>query len=315
MENMDQLVSVILVSFNGEAYLQKAIESVLNQSYKNFEFLLVDNGSHDDTRSIMKGFQKKDSRIRVITYDKNISRTPCYNEMVPLAKGKLIFEMCDDDIMLPDRLRGLLKFMIENPELHMANSLFYYIDESDRILAKNHTPHVDKEWWKKVVAVGGLINLPTPGMTYWKASFIEVGGYRPKFWPADDLEFATRFAMSGKAVATLDKVLLHYRIHSQSVMAKEFLDASWKCKWLLHCVQKRKLGKEEISFEEFMHIQKKKPLLTKVQWYMNIYGDKFYREAGLLFGKRKYLSFFFFISLSFLMIPSSVIKKIRQQML
>ena len=114
------LVSVIMNCFNGEKYLREAIESILNQTYKDFEFLINDDGSTDQTLSIIQEYAKKDQRIVPLTQE-NIGLTKSLNKCICMAQGKYVARMDADDVSLPHRFETQLPWLEEkgHPALTM----------------------------------------------------------------------------------------------------------------------------------------------------------------------------------------------------
>ena len=100
---MSELISVILPVYNGEKYLKESIESILNQTYTNFEFIIIDDGSKDSSLEIIKEYEKEDERIIVISRE-NKGLVASLNEGIATAKGKYIARMDADDVSLSERL-------------------------------------------------------------------------------------------------------------------------------------------------------------------------------------------------------------------
>ncbi len=109
-------VSVIMAVYNSEKSIHTAIESILNQTYKDFEFIIVDDGSSDNSYEIIKKYANNDTRIRLIKNDNNIGLTKSLNKAIKQAKGQIIARQDDDDISLPDRLSLQVKFLEKNPD-------------------------------------------------------------------------------------------------------------------------------------------------------------------------------------------------------
>src|ERR1700720_4672159 len=109
-------ISVVMSVFNGEAFLGQAIESILDQSFLDFEFLIVDDGSTDSTPKIISDYAHRDKRLRVVTHD-NKRRAESLNIGIGLASGRYIARMDADDVALPPRLEKQIEFMEQNPEV------------------------------------------------------------------------------------------------------------------------------------------------------------------------------------------------------
>lgn len=112
----DTLISVIMSVYNGEKYVSEALESILNQTHKNIEFIIIDDGSKDKTFEIIKEYASKDKRVKIVKNSINIGLTKSLNHAIRYSKGKFIARQDDDDISLSKRLEIQLDFLQKNPE-------------------------------------------------------------------------------------------------------------------------------------------------------------------------------------------------------
>lgn len=128
------LISVILPVYNGEDHLIECIESILNQTFKEFEFIIVDDASTDSTVQLLKDFAKKDYRITIITHEVNQKQTAAANTAIKNANGKYLARMDADDLALPNRLEQQVTFMEENPNIGLLGSWVDIIDNDGKIL-------------------------------------------------------------------------------------------------------------------------------------------------------------------------------------
>ena len=122
MKNDRPEISVIMSVFNGEKYFSEAIESILNQTFTNFEFLVIDDCSKDDSFNILNTYAEKDSRIRLFRNNKNQGLANSLNILVKKTKGKLVARMDADDISLPDRLEKQYKYCMNDPKLAICGT-------------------------------------------------------------------------------------------------------------------------------------------------------------------------------------------------
>ena len=127
------LISVILPVYNGEEHLTECIESVLSQTYDNFEFIIVDDASTDNTPQILKKFAIRDNRIKVITHAINQKQTVAANTACHNARGKYIARMDADDIALPHRFKEQVGFMQKNSDIGILGSWIQIINENGKI--------------------------------------------------------------------------------------------------------------------------------------------------------------------------------------
>jgi len=128
------IVSVILPVYNGETHLVECIESVLNQTYKNLEFIIVDDASTDDTPIILQDYSKRDSRIIVIRHKVNKKQTVSANTAIKNAIGKYLARMDADDVALPQRFAKQAQFLEDNPQIGMVGSWFNTINGNGKII-------------------------------------------------------------------------------------------------------------------------------------------------------------------------------------
>jgi glycosyltransferase involved in cell wall biosynthesis len=148
------LVSVLMPVYNGEEYLNIAIDSILNQTFTNFEFLIINDGSTDNTDNIILSYT--DQRIRYIKNEQNLKLIATLNKGILLAKGKYIARMDADDISLPQRLEKQINFLENNPQIGLCGTFMktlgntkdytigYEVNSDNikfRLLFDTHFPH------------------------------------------------------------------------------------------------------------------------------------------------------------------------------
>lgn len=132
------LVSVVMLTYQRADIVPNAIQSILNQSYKNFEFIILNDGSTDNTADVIKGYT--DSRIRYYENSKNMGISYSRNRVLSLAKGKYIMVMDDDDISLPDRMQKQVDFLEMHPDItvvsgQLKDSIWPVISADTNLLA------------------------------------------------------------------------------------------------------------------------------------------------------------------------------------
>jgi glycosyltransferase involved in cell wall biosynthesis len=130
------LISVVMPVFNAEKFLAYAIESILNQTYPDFEFIIIDDGSTDDSLEIINKYEKQDDRIKVIINNGNIGLAKSLNKGIELAKGKYIARMDADDISLPERFEKQISFLENNPSIGVLGTSFKLIDGKNIVQRK-----------------------------------------------------------------------------------------------------------------------------------------------------------------------------------
>ena len=127
------ILSVLMPVFNSELFVAEAIESILNQTFKDFEFLILDDASTDKSFEIIKDFGKRDSRIKVCQNEKNLGVVESRNKLINLSKGKYIAWLDSDDIAIKTRLEKQVNFLEEHPEIGMVGA---WLIKSDKFCNK-----------------------------------------------------------------------------------------------------------------------------------------------------------------------------------
>lgn len=207
------MVSVLMPVYNGGKYLAEAVESILNQTYQDFEFLVLDDGSTDDTLKQLHQYAAMDSRLRVIARD-HLGLGTTQRELVHYAKGEFIAHMDADDIALPGRFELQVAFLRRNPKVVCVGGAFQMIDSAGRFLTTLTPPQTDLEIQQLMLSGHTAINHPTVMMRL--AAIRLVGGYDSEYDLAEDLDLWLRLGEVGE-MANLADVLLKYRLHDKSI--------------------------------------------------------------------------------------------------
>ncbi len=135
--SQEPLVSVLMPCYNAELYLREAIDSVIGQSYKNLEILLIDDGSKDKTKEIIVEYAGRDSRIIPIFNEKNLGLIRTLNKGVSLASGEFVARMDADDISGLNRIENIISAFYQQPELDVISASFFYLSPEGKVLRRN----------------------------------------------------------------------------------------------------------------------------------------------------------------------------------
>lgn len=307
-------VSVIISVLNGEKFIREAIQSVLEQSHQDFELILIDDGSTDNTLQIMQEFASVDHRI-IIDSHENIGMAGSVNRALKSAKHDLVARMDGDDVMLKDRLKKQVRFMVENSHIACISCLANYINEDGKNIGRTYSDLKSVTDGLRYMEKNEPIGLLHSGVMYRKQAVIAVGGYRGSFWPADDIDLWNRLHENGYNIIVLQEILVNYRLHNTSVITSGFEMSRKKFDWLRHCMMLRRSGKKEISLEEFLTEYNKRSYFYRVNKIRKNFSKYYYRNAAFSFASRKYFAFLKDILLAFCLQPSYVVPKIIKQKL
>jgi hypothetical protein len=214
------LVSVVMVVCNVERFLGEAIESILGQSYREFEFVIVDFGSTDKSKEIISSYAAKDSRINLHEIS-HCGLAEARNQACLLAQGQYIAIMDADDISMPERLAWEVEFMEGHPQVGVVGGAVDWIDAAGRSLqstwAALHPPVGNREI---LAALQNENQFWQPSVLMRRTAFAAAGGYREAFAPAEDYDLWLRISEKFE-MANLRQVVLKYRIHPGQVSMRK----------------------------------------------------------------------------------------------
>jgi glycosyltransferase involved in cell wall biosynthesis len=312
--NMSPLVSVILPVYNQEKYIVETIEGILNQSFQNFELVILDDGSTDQSARIIRLFAAKDTRIRAF-FKSNSGKSNATNYLVSKAKGEWCAFLDADDVMLPERLERQVAFHQANPSIDASSSNCCYINENGNLFGKQRYPGLETiPHYKKSIRNGQFITCSFTGLMVSKSAFLETGGLITKFEPCEDYEFLNRFADKGFVVLVIPEVLMKYRIHPNAITVREPILVRDTISFVKHSITLRRGGKPEISFEEFLIVQNGYSWWKRIDRKRFNYSIIFFRSAGFAILSKKYFSFAWNITSSLVLSPNYVLKKLKNHL-
>lgn len=196
--------------WNGETFLARAIKSILDQSYKEFEFIIIDDSSDDGTPAILNQFAGRDSRIKLLHNETNLGVATSLNRAIEVAEGDYIVRQDDDDISLPNRIEVQLSFLDDHPEVGVLGSVAEVIDEDERSLGLYTMPgaHHLIAWSFAI----GLNAIPHPTAMMRTGVVKGVEGYNADFTTGLDYDLWTRL-MGETRFANLPDTLVRLCLH------------------------------------------------------------------------------------------------------
>jgi glycosyltransferase involved in cell wall biosynthesis len=209
MTELKPRISVLMAVYNGEKYLKEAIDSVLNQTFADFEFIIVNDGSTDSSQKIIKSYS--DPRIRLIDNEKNLGLMKSLNKGIKLANGEFIARMDGDDICFSERFEKQLKFLEKHPEIGVLGSQVVNIDQSGKEL-KISTKFIEPELIKWCSVFSCPLLHPTVMV---RADLLKNNLYDESYNQAEDFELWSRL-LDLTSFANLKEPWLYYRTHKQS---------------------------------------------------------------------------------------------------
>jgi glycosyltransferase involved in cell wall biosynthesis len=209
------IISVIMSVYNNIEYIEDAVDSILNQTYRDFEFIILEDGSNDGSREKLIEYSEQDARIKLIQNEKNKGLTKNLNHGLDIAQGKYIARMDGDDIAMPTRFEEQVKHFEADGELVLIGTGYYTIDNN----TERYRLTLDS-YDKKVTTWLSIFTPPLmhPSSMYRK-SLMELGlRYDEKTFPAEDFDFWSRIMQHGTCYL-IPKPLIDYRLHDNNISA------------------------------------------------------------------------------------------------
>ena len=207
------LVSVLTTAYNAEKYLSASIQSILNQSYKEIEYVVYDDCSTDSTFKVMMDFQAKDKRIIAIKGEKKLSIPECRNKLIHLAKGKYIAWQDADDISMPYRIAEQVALMESKPDIGICGGYLEFISHTGQSTSMRMYHTDDRELRRHIFRYSPVAQ---PAAMIRRSLFQVVGDYNKKYFVSQDLDMSFRIGQVSK-FANVPRVLVQYREHDQSI--------------------------------------------------------------------------------------------------
>lgn len=205
------LISVIIPVFNGQNTIQRTIESVLNQTFEDYELIIINDGSTDSTEEVIS--QIPDPRIKVFNYS-NSGPSASRNRGIDIASGKYISFIDADDLWTSDKLEKQLYKLEENPQAKIAYSWTNYIDEFDKFLYPGSHITANGNVYEKLLLNNFIENGSNP--LIYRQALIEVGGFDESLFAAEDLDVWFKLAIKYEFVAVPSPQIL-YRVSTNSL--------------------------------------------------------------------------------------------------
>jgi len=200
--------------YNGERYLREAAESILNQTYTDFEFIIIDDGSRDGTWELLSSFN--DPRIRLVCNEKNMGLTQSLNKGIQMSRGDYLARQDADDISTPERLALQMRFLEEHPDVGVLGTWVAYVDEQGQRIGTWATPGSPLlvSW---SLLFGNCIAHPSVIV---RRSLLRQGmRYRAEIPYAQDYELWVRLNTKTR-LANLTEVLYWRRVHDEMISVK-----------------------------------------------------------------------------------------------
>jgi len=208
-------VSVIMSVYNGMPFLEEAVKSVLGQTYKNFEFIIIDDASTDESWNYLQ--KLRDKRVKITKNEKNMGLAASLNIALKRAQGDYVARMDADDVSLPKRFQVQIEYMQLNPLVDMCGTWVDLIDKEGNVLGEKKYPTTNKAIKKSLVYYSPIVH---PTLIIKSNVLRQLNGYNPKFDMAEDYELLSR-AKNKFRMSNVPQKLLLWRLEEERRSRRE----------------------------------------------------------------------------------------------
>lgn len=213
------MVTVLLAVHNGERYLNLAIDSILNQSYPDFELLIGFNGTTDNSRDIVDSFS--DNRIKIFDYRGEKGKAKTLNKLLKEVKSDWVALQDDDDIWLKNKLEIQLQY---TEKYDVIGTFINYINETGHIIGQPHLSNKSEDI--KRLSLAGANQVANTSAIFKKQDAISVDGWNEDLDGIEDFDFWLKLLRSGKLFYNVPKYLVKHRLHQNSSFNTKTYDIS-----------------------------------------------------------------------------------------
>lgn len=233
MEKDNLLVSIVIPVHNGQEHIKEALDSCINQTYPTLEIIVVDDKSQDNTLNILREYEQKDSRIKVLAVEKQNGLGNVINIGIRESNGKYIARMDADDIMYPDRLVKQVEYLESNPNCVALGGQIDIIDKDGNVIGHREYALKNEDLKKNRFLFQPFAH---PAVTLRKDTLEEIGLYPENMWKVEDVKLFLILSTKGE-FANLEDTVLKYRVtfktESQSKMLDHFKKTNEVRKWAI----------------------------------------------------------------------------------
>lgn len=302
------MISVTMPAYNASKYIRETLDSLLAQTYKDFEIIVVDDGSTDDTVQIVEEYVKKDDRVRLIKNEHG-GVSVARNTGVEAAKYPWVAIMDSDDIAMPNRLERQLEEATKDPEVVLWASHVLNIGPNGEKIDIDHKGPASKEEFHKIRAEGGSMDLKHPTIMFRREDGLKVGGYDSRFDSAEDAEFFERMADLGPVVS-IPEPLVGYRRHGSSLTMNKFAFQVMVTRYLVVRNQARLNNTTAPTWEAYQEDYKNLDPLTRLQYSMDDRSRMYWRLASMQYSSHNYPMTVFYVLLSLVFNPMLILGRL-----
>ena len=307
-------LTVVMSVFDGERYVAQAARSTLAQTFTDFEFIVVDNGSTDGTNEVLNALAATDPRLMVVSNPQPGNYAEGRAVGIAMAKTEWVALMDADDICHPARLERQVAFIDSQADgLGALGTWARYIDAQGNVVGQMRTGPADLAEFQARFRAREPLVLLDPSAVFHRPSYLAVGGYRPDAAPAADIDLWYRIAELGRPILALPEILMDYRVHSGSESTNRHLLQRRKTHYINYNMRRRRDGSSEIGWREF-EADVWKRMSYRIPRLCRDLGFVYFRRAAMRFAAGRYVRAAALLLAATLLHPGLAGKRIAAQL-
>jgi glycosyltransferase involved in cell wall biosynthesis len=214
--SQEPLVSVVIPTFNRNKFIERCVRSILDQTYKNVECIVMDGGSNDGTVETLRRLASEDPRVRYVS-EPDDGEVYATNKGIDLAKGEIVGVQASDDFYEKDAIESAVRFLLENRELIGASGDARYVDEKGNSLNRGvitYRGEMSKKTVRRILILRHKSTFCCHGAFFgWRDRLRKHGKFDPNFSVMPDLEFYSRLLRNGERIGCIPRIQYNFTIH------------------------------------------------------------------------------------------------------
>jgi glycosyltransferase involved in cell wall biosynthesis len=306
---MTPQISIVMPVYNGEAFLRESLNSIICQTFSDFELIVIDDGSTDRTSAILSGCN--DPRLRVARLE-HAGLPAALNEGLRLARAEWIARIDHDDLMVPNRLERQLAYLSEHPELAGAGSYYQIIDETGTHRGSKELPLRTLEELRSYLESGGRLIYPHPTMMFKRSAASSLGGYSLEYRKCEDVDLFLRMVERGHHLLIQPEYLTKFRYHSRSYSGDNMRLQFHFLEIIFGNYQRRVANQPEIGVEEYFNSLKHKSLVERLALEAQVRSKMMMRRHDMAEARGSKYAGIVFLLLAAILNPVPAIRKLRR---
>lgn len=307
----DFSVTVLMSAYNAEKYVCKTIESVLKQTFSDFKFLIIENGSKDATRTLLHEFEERDTRIEVIYLSENIGLSGALNLGLSKISSHWVARIDADDLWYPQKLERQMNFLFSNDNYSLLASWVDYININGDVIGTSKEDLISWEAVEERYKRNKAVVFCHSSIVFDKDVVLKVGGYHSQFWPAEDADLWNRVIECEKKMHIYPEVLTLYRIYDGGNSIMKLRDMNEHFRYVKHCMRARRIGRVEPTFEEYLSTEKK--ISRNFKNYRNDLYMYYYKNGVISYSKHERCKFLIHMLIASCIHPARIFSTILKK--